>query len=150
MIHDLLIYYHDYHGWRDTKEDASEAFNAFTAEGAGRKNEGLKSVSFYTAADAVDYTVKVYSKFENGELQNELSSLTGTIANTGFHTVDLTKTVPLKSGDKFYVYVKLSKGGHPFDKTSDVPVLLGAKYRTIVESAANPGESFFKSARALA
>ncbi|UCD17397.1 MAG: PKD domain-containing protein [Candidatus Zixiibacteriota bacterium] len=135
------IYYHDYHGWRDTRLDCTEAFNAFTAE----NGELLKSVSFCTAADSANYTIIVYDTFEEGVLRDELSIKSGTIAYTGFHTIDLDSPLHLTRGDQFYVYVSLSEGGHPFDCTSDVPVLLGASYRTIVESSANPGESYYRN-----
>ena len=135
------VYYHDYHGWRDTKKDASEAFNAFTAKGS----ESIKAVSFYTAEKNVEYTVQVYSRFENGDLQDLVSTTDGVYENLGFHTVDLSWPVTLTEGQSFYVYVKLSKGGHPFDRTSNVPVLLGGSGRPTVESKANPGESYYKS-----
>ena len=136
------IYYHDYHGWRDTKTDCKKAFNVFTAS----SNEMLNAVSFYTAANDVTYTVKIYDRFENDELLDELSSESGTLDYLGFHTIDLTPPVWITSGDKFYIYVELSSGGHPYDRTSEVPVLLGATYTgTIVESAANPDESYYYS-----
>lgn len=134
------VYFHDYHGWRDTKATASEAFNAFKTIGS----ESLKSVSFYTAADDVAYTVKIYGRFENGVLSEELGTTSGTAAVTGFHTVDLSRAIGLSAGQNFYVYVQLSKGGHAFDKTSDVPVLLGGGSKTIVESKASAGQSFYK------
>lgn len=135
------IYYHDYHGWRDTMTDVDEAFNAFTS----LKEEELVAVSFYTAKNDVDYTVNVYDDFNSTDLQNLLSTTTGHIDYKGFHTVDLPSIVTIPSADDFYIQVSLSSGGQAFDRTSDIPVLLGAKSKTIVESKASAGESYYKS-----
>ena len=141
------IYSLDLHGWRATKAGANSAFNVFTAsaqsEHAG-KNESLKAVSFFTTAHDSGYTVHVYSTFENGELKNEIANASGHESNRGFHTVDLTSPVSLSPGQKFFVQVELPKGGHAFDKTSEVPVLLcGGNEKVIVKSRAQAGESFY-------
>jgi C1A family cysteine protease len=134
------IYFHDYHGWRATKADCNEGFNAFIAG----SDEHMIAVSFYTAADSVDYTFKIYDSFQSGQLQNELYSQSGYEQFTGFHTIDLSVPLFLEEGNDFYVYLSLSKGGQPFDRTSEVPVLLvGDSYLTIVNSTSNPNESFY-------
>lgn len=134
------IYYHDYHGWRYTLSFIDEAFNVFTPD----DDQLLEAVSFYTAADNVTYTVTIYDRFENFELLDPITTQTGLIDYTGFHTIDLDTPILLDAGKDFYVYVSFSDGGHPIDHTSDVPVLLGADYRTIVESFAKPGESYYR------
>ena len=132
-------YYHDYHGWRDEMEDCSEAFNAFTSTGVHL----LKAVSFYSAADSVDFTLRVFRDFDGLSLSNEWASVSGFAEYTGFRIIDLPTPVPLGPDDNFYLYLQLSDGGQPYDRTSDIPVLLGASSRTIVESSASAGESFW-------
>ncbi len=132
-------FYHDYHGWRDTFTGANEAFNKFVPDA----NTNLNAVNFFTAEDNVTYTVKIYDAFDGTSLSDELATKTGEFAVHGLHTVYLDASVPLTAGDDFYIYLHLSAGGLPYDRTSEVPVLLGASYRTLVESAANPDESYY-------
>ena len=134
------IYYYDYHGWRTTKTDCSEAFNAFTAD----DDEALAAVSFFTATNDVTYTIKVFGRYEGGELLDELSSTLGYASYRGFHTIDLDTPVELKAGDSFYIYLHLSHGGQPLDHTSEVNILLGAKARVLVESSAEAGQSYYR------
>lgn len=133
-------YYHDYHGWRDTKEDCQEAFNAFTAS----SHQVIKALNFFNAADSTNFTLKIYDDFDGTSLQNELAEISGYRQYTGFHTAYLEEGLAIEEGNDFYVYLYLEKGGQPYDRTSEVPVLLGASYRTIVESSAGEGESYYK------
>lgn len=136
------IYYHDYHGWRDTKTEVTSAMNVFTAEDTIE----IIAASFYTAADSVNYTIKIYDTFDGESLSGELTSMEGFISHTGFHTIDLTNTAIINKDDKFYLYLELDKGGQPFDRTSEIPVLLGGnKSLTIVRSTSRHGQSYYKN-----
>ena len=134
------VYYHDYHGWRDTMPSTTEAFNAFEAT----SGDALGAVSFFVDGDNIDYTIKVYDDYNSGVLENELASVSGNVVYRGFQTIDLATSVSLIQGDLFYIYLELSAGGMPYDRTSDVPVLLGGGSKTIVDSSANPEESYYK------
>lgn len=132
-------YYHDYHGWRDTLKYIDEAFNAFVAT----NDEAIVAVNFFTADDNVDYTVRIYDDFDGITLQNELTSTSGNYEFSGLHTVDLPDTVHILTDNDFYVFLSLSVGGFAYDRTSEVPVLLGASSRVIVPSTSSPEQSYF-------
>ena len=132
-------YYHDYHGWRDTLTAASEAFNAFKAN----VDEDIVAVSFFTAESNVDYTVKIFADFTDGELSDERISFSGSAEFSGMYTIDLPEVVSFFEEEDFYVYINFSAGGHPYDRTSDVPVLLGGSSKVIVPSIAAENQSFY-------
>ncbi len=114
------VYYHDYHGWRDTLKGINKAMNAFTATG----RQQLRAVSIYTTADRVQYTVKIHRSFENGQLSNEVASRSGSYASAGFHTVNLDEPIWVEAKDKFYVSLEVSNSAQAIDRTSVIPVLL--------------------------
>lgn len=132
-------YYHDYHGWRDTLTYVDEAFVAFKAS----YDENIVAVNFFTAEENVDFTVSIYDDFDGVTLENELTTISGNYTYSGLHTVDLPDTIRINKNDDFYVYVSFSAGGFAYDRTSDVPVLLGASARTIVPSTSSPEQSYY-------
>jgi C1A family cysteine protease len=133
------VYYHDYHGWRDTLTITNDAFNKFTTV----KNEAFTAVSFFTADDGVTYNAIIYDSFDGISLSGELALASGVLDYSGMHTVELNTPALIPAGENFYVYLQLSGGGIPYDRTSIVPVLLGGGSRTVVPSSANPDESFY-------
>ncbi|MBN2746737.1 MAG: T9SS type A sorting domain-containing protein [Bacteroidales bacterium] len=134
------IYYHDYHGWRSEMEDIREAFNSFPASGL----DWINAVSFFTAKDSVNYQVIIFDTLINNHLYDTISKISGFINHSGFHTIDLIQPFLTSPNNKFHVYLFLSAGGQPIDKTSYVPVLLGSQSKTLVTSKSNPSESFFR------
>ena len=134
------FYYYDYHGWRRTKTDCDRAFNAFVTP----RDQSLRSVSFYTAADNVTYTVTVFDDFQAGQLTGELASMTGLIDHLGFHTVPLPDNIALPAGEDFYIYLELSSGGQAYDCTAPVDATMGIISSGIpVPSRSAPGQSYF-------
>ncbi len=133
------FYYHDYHGWRDTFTGIEKAMNAFEAF----DDHFIPSFSFFSAADSVDYTASFYGSFSGGVLSDLITTETGFSEFIGLHTVDLTSPFDIQDGDSVYFVMEFSDGGYPFDRTAEVPVLLGASMRVIVESTASENESWY-------
>jgi C1A family cysteine protease len=135
------FFYHDYHGWVSTRADISEAFNAFTPD----SDALLTAVNFVTSQHDVDFTVAIFDRFENGALLDQITSVSGHIDYTGFHTVDLEEQLVMKAGDDFYIYLMLSSGGQAYDCTDRSPrVTVGGAMRGAVISVAEPGQSYYR------
>jgi len=137
------VAYHDYHGWRDTMEGCTEAFNVFPMSSW----ISIENVSFYTAEDDVDYTITIYDSFQDGVLSDVLQTVSGNAERRGYHSVPCPYSFGNYSPGYVYVYLYLSKGGQPYDRTSDIPVLLGSKSKAVVRSTADWGESFYNDGK---
>ena len=139
------VYYHDYHGWRDTLTSAKEGFNKFVADNT--VDEYLIDVSFITTVDHDNWEVKVYDNFTGGELQDELASASGSITHMGYHTRKLDKPVTLTDGDDFYIYVGFEKGFQAYDRTCSPPVLTETppKAPIVVWSKAEQDQSYYRT-----
>ncbi|MDZ7821025.1 MAG: lectin like domain-containing protein [Candidatus Marinimicrobia bacterium] len=69
----------------------------------------------------------------------------GSISFSGFYTVDLEDPVPLMKEDSFFVYLSLDQGGHAYDCSSEVPVLLNVP--SVYALAAAPAQVPSRAAR---
>jgi C1A family cysteine protease len=135
------VYGHDYHGWRDTKEGCQQALNAYTV----LDERMLSQASFISAADNVSYTLEIYDDFDElGGPTSLLASAEGIHDHLGLHTVTLDRNLKLPVGDDFFVSLQLSDGGMAFDRTSQIPVLLGgATADALVRSKSAADQSYY-------
>ncbi|MGA1793359.1 MAG: OmpL47-type beta-barrel domain-containing protein [Thermoplasmatota archaeon] len=139
-------YFHDYHGWRDTWTNSTEAFNSYVAE----RNEQMKGVSFYTTDEGVTARVEIYDDFEDGELAKLLWTGSSYYERIGLHTIMFDEPLELIEGNDFHILLNVSGGGIAYDRTSQVPLLLDPPtrepgYESWVTSLSAPNQSFFKN-----
>ena len=78
----------------------------------------LKAVSFYTTDTNVSYEIYVYKNVKAGEATSGTLALTqsGSEVFAGYHTVKLSKIVPVSQGGRYSVVIKLtnpSSSAHP-------------------------------------
>jgi C1A family cysteine protease len=136
---------HDYHGWRDTWTNSTEAFNKYIIE----KDEQLHGISFYTTADDVKARISIWDDYLDGDLANRLWMDTEAYNKTGLHTIMFETPLDLFEGDDIYIKLNVSKGGIAFDRTSVVPVLMdptrGPGDGSWITSFSAPNQSFYRN-----
>ena len=134
-------YQYDPLGWTHSAGYSAETAwfaNIFTAV----NEESLNAVSFYTPAPGSGYTIRIYLNPSTGPVDpsGPVATTTGTIADPGYHTVQLDPSVTLQPGDTFSVVVTLNTPGYTY------PIPLEAAWAGYSGGAtANPGESFISS-----
>ncbi len=132
------VYQYDPLGWVSafgyTGSNTAWFANIFTAV----ETEGLSAVSFYTASPNSSYELNIYTSVTSGPTTGSLAgSQTGTIVSAGYHTISLNLPVPLTSGEKFSIVVKLTTPGFNYPVPIEKPI---AGYSS--QATANPGESY--------
>lgn len=132
------FYYHDYHGWVDTLQDAMAVFNRFVAG----DDEFIKSISFVTAADDVNYTLQIYKSFEDGMLRDLVYTHQGEVDFAGYHSTDLSPVVYLEKEKPFYIYLRITDGGYAYDRTH-LPSVINAEVQGPVVSKGEPEQSYY-------
>ncbi len=136
----LHIYQYDPLGWITSfgaSTDTAWFSNIFTSQG----KEDLAAVSFYTPSVDSRYEVYIYTGVSNSPVSGSpVTTKSGTISLPGYHTIKLDRAVPLTTGQKFSVVVKLTTPGYNF------PIALEYPYPGFTSSAtAHAGESYVSS-----
>jgi C1A family cysteine protease len=132
-------YQYDPLGWTSaTGYDSTTAWaaNIFTAT----SNEQLKAVGLYAVANNVSYEIYVYDTFNGNTFSNLLGSVSGTLSNSGYHTVQLASPINLTTGNDFSIVVKFTSPGYNYPVSIETDI---AGYSS--GANASPGQSYISS-----
>lgn len=115
----LHIYQADLCGWVGQlgygKESAFFA-NIYTAE----EKEELEAVGFYATGENTSYQVYTVTDAEgSSQFGRRRKVASGEVANAGYYTVLLDKTMTLEAGERFAVIVEITTPGaiHPYQQS---------------------------------
>ena len=113
-----------------------------------KADEKMQAVSFYTQKANVNYEVSIYeSPDSDNPMSGKLvSSLSGTIAERGYHTIDFVKEdkdeVFMTKGKRYAVVVKLEESGDTSYQTYECTYNNSALTEAV---SANEGESYVQN-----
>jgi len=129
------IYQYDPYGWTSSctqykSEEWTYAANRFQTS----RDEKMAAAGFYTPAIDSEYFIYVYRGQDLAATQN------GTIANAGFHTIELDNPICLQAGETFTVCLALKTPGYDYPIIVEKPI---AGYSSNAD--ASPGESYVSS-----
>ncbi len=111
----VALLYWDEAGWESaagyTGSDYAWMANAFTAGQAG----SLTHVDFWTTSNNAQYEIYVYNDGDPSDgLTNELASKSGTCAEAGYYSIELTSPVSLTASQDFTIAVKMTTPGYNY------------------------------------
>ena len=133
-------YQYDPLGWTNSAGFSSSiawAANVFTTTA----DEDLEAVALYAVDDNVAYEIYIYDDFDGSEFSTLLGSTSGTLTNSGYHTISLPSAIELTDGDDFSIVVKFTTTGYIYPIPIEMDFLDYSSGAT-----ANPGESYVSSA----
>lgn len=119
------LFQYDGMGWSGyiSSSDTIKLANVFTTETAQK----LEAVSFYTVMKDQPYQISIYRNVHGDDpeqgVEMDESSVSGTLAQSGYHTISLPSAVCVGSGETFSVVVTYGVSGDiaavPFEGESD-------------------------------
>jgi C1A family cysteine protease len=134
-------YGYDPLGWINNFGGSSETLwfsNIFTASPAG----SLKAVGFYASANSNTYEIYIYTNVQSGKPRSGTLAKTkkGTISGWGYYTIPLGVNIPIASGKKFSIVIKLKTAGYKYPIPVEYKI---AGYSSAAKASA--GQSFYSS-----
>jgi C1A family cysteine protease len=115
------VYQYDPLGWVisfGTGSDTGYLANVFSSS----QDEELAAVGFFTAVPNSDYQIEVYRGVSSSPRGRTPSVVqTGSFPFAGYHTVDLTSTVPLERGEKFSIVMTIRTPGYNYPVAIEYP-----------------------------
>lgn len=135
------VYQYDPLGWiSSTGYGSNTAWfaNVFTATANG----SVAAASWYCPAPNSGYTLYVYTNPTSGPISSAgpATSASGTIATAGYHTAQLPTSVPIVTGQRFSVVVRLTTPGYNY------PICMERPYSGYASGAtASLGQSYMSN-----
>ena len=132
------VYQYDPLGWTTSVGYSGVNYAWFANIFTASASEPLNAVSFYAASPSSPYEIYIYTNAASGPRSGTLAgATTGTIASPGYHTIVLNAPVPLTSGQKFSVVVKLTTPVYNYPVSVEQPL---SGYSS--QATANTGQSY--------
>jgi C1A family cysteine protease len=100
-------------------------------------NEQLTAVGLHAGADATSYIIYIYDNFDGSTFSGLLGSVSGTLTNSGYHTIPLASPINLTIGNDFSIVVKFTTPGYNY------PIPIEKDFAGYSSGAtAGPGQSY--------